>query len=532
MDTTDPKAFHTRQGAMTATGLSIPRSADPRPHFESVGGRPVLYVDGWPFAALAVETHWADLIYGRYAETLHAYDHLFPAAKALGLNAVKVPIKWSMVEPKKGVYDFCYLDHVKAMAERNGLRLVVGWFGHYASGDGNIYRNLTGEVFAPMYVVEDDVTYPRAVDADGIAHHNAISYDYEPIIEVETAAFRAFMEHIRAVDEETHTILLVQVENEIAVFGADRRNRREWRDHSPASNKRFEETGFADDLKYSAWRLSTAWIRRLTDVAAQVYPIPTFLNYVGGEIVDWMVGGAPGEDVATYMENCPNLAFVGLNLYASRQSSVADFRAWLDAYRVSRNLPAITETNSDAGPNAPRLAYLALGEYGAPIFAPWALHVSYPTPYEPYVLEGDTLAHGGPALRDCYLSLRKALAPIAYYAGTGRLAVFMSPFPGEAHAETRDVAGAEVRFSCAGDGQAIVIHAGEGEFLVVGYRCGVAISTPTARWPAARRIRVECGAWEEGEWRSEGDHPHTINQSNGTVGVGLSGPAAVYVRCR
>ena len=28
-----------------------------------------------------------------------------------------------------------------------------------------------------MYIVEDEKTYPRAVDADGIAHHNAASYD-------------------------------------------------------------------------------------------------------------------------------------------------------------------------------------------------------------------------------------------------------------------------------------------------------------------------------------------------------------------
>jgi hypothetical protein len=517
------------------SALSVPPSADLRPHFESVDGRQILYVDGWPFAALAVETHWADLIYGRYHETLHAYDYLFPAARALGLNAIKVPIKWSVVEPEKGVYDFTYLDHVKRMAEENGLRLVVGWFGHYASGDGNIYRNLTGEVFAPMYVIEDDETYPRAVDAAGVAHHNAISYDYEPIIQVETAAFRAFMEHIKAVDEETRTIVMVQVENEIAVFGADRRNRQQWRDHSPASNRRFEEMGFTDDLRYSAWRLSSAWIRRLTDVGAQAYPLPFFLNFVGGQIVDWMTGGAPGEDVATYMENCPNLSFIGLNLYASRKSSASDFRARLGAYRVGRNVPAITETNSDSGPNAPRLAYLAVGEFGAPIFAPWALHVSYPTPFEPYVLEDGTIAHGGPALRDCYLSLQKALPLIAYFAGTGKLAVFMSPFPGEGHSEIRDVNGAEVRFSNApwgtheSDGQAIVIHPAENEFLIVGYRCGVSIPTPMARWPEAKRVRVEHGTWERGEWKREGDYPYNLNQSNSTVGVGFDKPAAVYI---
>lgn len=517
-------------GKSTAASLGVVPSPDLRPHLEAVDGRQVLYVDGWPCTVLTVETHWADLIYGCYQETLHVYDYLFPAAKTLGLNAIKVPVKWSMIEPEQGVYDFTYLDHIKDMAEKNGLKLVVGWFGHYASGDGNIYRNLSGEVFAPMYVIEDDKTYPRAVDGDGVAHHNAISYDYEPIIEVETAAFRAFMEHIKAIDQETRTILLVQVENEIAVFGADRQNRKQWRDHSPASDRRFQEMGFTDDLRYSAWRLSSAWIRSLTDAGARAYPIPFFLNYVGGQLTDWMVGGAPGEDVATYLENCPQLSFIGLNLYASRKSTVADFRARLDAYRVGRNLPAITETNSDGGPNAPRLAYLAIGEYGAPIFAPWALHVSYPTPYEPYVLEDGAIANGGPALRDCYLSLQQALPPIAYYAGTDKLAVFVAPFPDEAHSEIRDVNGAEVRFTNGGDGQAIVIHPAKNEFLIVGYRSGVSLATPMAKWPAARRIHVEHGTWEQGHWQSAGEYPHTINQSSSTIGVRLNRPAAVYIR--
>src|SRR5205807_1496506 len=98
-----------------------------------------------------------------------------------------------MVEPEKGVYDFSYIDHAKSMAEKHHLKVVLNWFGHYASGDGTIYGNLTGELYAPMYIVSDEETYPRAVDGDGVIHHNAASYDYEPIIGREIAAFRAFI---------------------------------------------------------------------------------------------------------------------------------------------------------------------------------------------------------------------------------------------------------------------------------------------------------------------------------------------------
>jgi len=122
------------------------------PHFEAVNGRKVLYVDGRPFTALAVEIPWWNLIYGRYKETENAYDNLYPAAEKIGLNTLKVPIKWSVVEPEKGVYDFSYVDHIKSMAEKHHLKLVLNWFGHYASGDGTIYGNLTGELYAPMYI--------------------------------------------------------------------------------------------------------------------------------------------------------------------------------------------------------------------------------------------------------------------------------------------------------------------------------------------------------------------------------------------
>lgn len=102
----------------------VPLSKNLMPHFEEVNGRKMLFVDGRPFTVLAIEIPWWDLIYGRYKETETAYDNLYPAAAKLGLNALKVPVKWSMVESKKGIYDFSYVDHAKKMAEQNHLKLT------------------------------------------------------------------------------------------------------------------------------------------------------------------------------------------------------------------------------------------------------------------------------------------------------------------------------------------------------------------------------------------------------------------------
>jgi GH35 family endo-1,4-beta-xylanase len=118
------------------------------PHFEDAKGHKILYVDGRPFTALAVEIPWWDLIYGKYTETQSVYDYVHPVAKKMGLNTLKVSVKWSMVEQERGVYDFSYVDHAKRMAEKHRLELALNWFGHYASGNGTIYRNLMGELFA------------------------------------------------------------------------------------------------------------------------------------------------------------------------------------------------------------------------------------------------------------------------------------------------------------------------------------------------------------------------------------------------
>jgi hypothetical protein len=392
-----------------------------------------------------------------------------------------------------------------------------------------------------MDIINDENTYPRAVDADGVAHHNAASYDYEPIIQREIAAFRAFMQHIKQVDSQTHTIAMLQVENEIAVFGWDRNNRKMWRDHSAASHQRFAEKGFTDDLKYSAWNLSYNWIRRLTDAGAEVYPLPFFLNFVGGKVADWMVGGAPGEDVETYMKNCPNLSFIGVNSYfcadwqpdsscaREAQSTVEELREPLLRYRVSRNLPAITETNSGNSAIASRLAYLAVGEFGAPLFAPWALTDSYPESYEPYVLPDGTLANGAFMLRDAYSSLSQALPQISYYSGTDNLKVFMARSPGQRFSQTEEVDGFKVTVTGAQNGQAIVIHHAIHEFLLVGYRASVSFEDAVFRWPALKSLHVEKGYWSDQGWVKAGEPAYWINQSKTGLSVELDIPQAVWV---
>ncbi len=507
------------------------RSDDPLPHFHGVDGRQVFFVDGLPFTALAVEIPWWHLEYGRYQETLGAYDHLYPAAKAIGLNTLKVPIKWSMIEPERGIYDFSYIDHVKKMADDNGLKVIVGWFGHYASGDGNLYRNLTNEMFAPLYVIEDDRTYPRAVDAQGLRHHNSASYAHAAIVRVEQAAFCACLEHIKAIDHASHTFIMIQVENEIAVFGADRHNRDMWRDHSPAAERSFRDAGATDDLRFSAESLSSQWIQPLTSAGHAVYPIPFFLNFVDGHLAEGMVGGTPGEDVVTYLARCPDLSFIGLNYYQSSPETctVETMRQTVRPYRTGRNILAITETNSHRCAFTARLAFIAIGEGGAPLFAPWCLTVSYPTWHEPYVLEDGEIGNGTLELNACYTVIQQALAPICSYAQTDQLRVFLSPLPRHAFRDEQSMMGATVHVSGEHDGQVIVVALASGDLVIAGYRCFVSVATEMAIWPHLQHIRVERGEWHGWAWVPHGELFYQIDQSRQRIDMTLDVP--MVVRC-
>lgn len=518
-------------------GLSLwepPVSANTASHFEYANGHQVWFVDGLPFTALGAETEWDRIVFPKYEETMTAYDYTYAAAAAMHLNMMKVPVKWSQVEPEEGSYDFAYVDHIKAMADRYKLKITLDWFGHYASGAGTLYSNRSGSMYAPTWVIDNTKRFPRAIDGDGVVHENAASYDSPSLIKAESAAFAAFMNHIRQVDGETHTFIAVQVENEIAVFGGlDRKSAKFWRDHSEASNQKFAEHGFTDDLKYTAWDYSTTWLRAVTDAGAAAYKLPFIMNFVGGSLESWMVGGSPGEDVKTYMDNIPELTFVGVNNYVNDASdySADEFRDTLSRYHVGRNIPAITETNSEESPVAERSLFQAVGEFGAPFFAPWSLVVSYPTPRKPYVLENGQLANGAFALASDYGLLNRALPAISYWGGTKHAKVFLADLPDTRFSKTQSMGDIQVTAAGSENGQVMVLQPSEHELILIGYRCQVTLNSEAPTWPAGSRIHIETGSWVGSKWTKEGKPvvTRTATDAPGSVRVFMPQPEVVRV---
>ncbi len=61
-----------------------------------------------------------------------------------------------------------------------------------------------------------------------------VSIFHKEVLEADTKAFAALMQHVKEIDEAYSTVIMVQVENEVGLLGDSR-------DGSSAANKRFSE---------------------------------------------------------------------------------------------------------------------------------------------------------------------------------------------------------------------------------------------------------------------------------------------------
>src|SRR5215472_221819 len=86
--------------------------------------------------------------------------------------------------------------------------------------------------YAPLWVKENTRRFPRVVDKDGHPLEILSTFGQETR-DADVRAFATVMRHIREVDSGTHTVLMMQVENEVGVLGDSR-------DRCAAANQAFE----------------------------------------------------------------------------------------------------------------------------------------------------------------------------------------------------------------------------------------------------------------------------------------------------
>ena len=186
------------------------------PHLQKQGTATQLIVDGKPFLALAGE------LGNNTATSLENMQPIWPKLVAGNLNCVLAAISWAQMEPEEGKYEFALVDGLIQEARRNHLKLVFLWFGSWKNGLSS---------YAPYWVKQDYQRFPR-IRIKGGKSMELLSTFGDATRDADARAFRALMRHIKEVDGAQHTVLMMQVENEVGVL-------RDSRDRSAPANQAF-----------------------------------------------------------------------------------------------------------------------------------------------------------------------------------------------------------------------------------------------------------------------------------------------------
>jgi hypothetical protein len=355
------------------------------PHLEQHGTATQLIVDGKPFLMLAGETGNSS------ASDLSYLNTIWPSVVKMNLNTLIVPVYWELVEPREGHYEFTLVDRVITSARRNHLKLVLLWFGTWKN---------TMSCYAPLWVKTDQGRFPRARDAQGKALEILTPFSSENL-KADARVFAALMKHIRLVDASHHTVVMIQVENEIGMIP-------DARDHSKEADQLFRESVPTELLQYlqkhkesltpelqKAWRnsgdktsgiweevfdkglhtdeLFMAWnFARYTNAVAEVgkreYSLPMFVNAAlirpGYKPGQYPSGGPLPHLFDIWKAAAPAIDFLSPDIY------FRNFVEWSTPYDRPGNPLFIPEAgNAQSMANA----YYAIGQLNAMGYSPFSI---------------------------------------------------------------------------------------------------------------------------------------------------------------
>jgi beta-galactosidase GanA len=506
------------------------------PHLEKQGTATRLVVEGNPFLMISGELH---------NSTCGGFDYMRPKWETLAkknLNSVIATVSWELIEPDQGKFDFKLVDSIIAGARKANLKLGLIWFASWKNGSS---------VYVPGWVKKDYEKFPRVKDINGNPL-DILSTFASDSCDADAKAFAALMHHIREIDSEKQTVILIQVENEMGVvYDLGKTPGDAKRDFNAPANAAFNgpvPQGFIEYLikhkenlfpeLYKVWsahgfktsgsweevfgkgvlksdmkdwqfysyyteELFMAWnyasyVEKVVEAGKREYPLPMYVNAWLKQPFSYWPGRYPSggplpQVLDAWRAAAPSIDFIAPDIYMD------EFTWVCQEYTRSGNPLFIPETRG--GEIGAARVFYVFGQYNAGCFAPFGI-------------DDITNAKNDP-LEESYAVLQKMSPVILEHQGNGTMKGILvdtkSPVQkfdlGDYTIEAR-LAGRQKTEIAGG----LIIQTGKQEYICAGKALDILFIPKNDSMHTALEA-VEEGTFKDGRWINErrlnGDEIHT-----------------------
>lgn len=326
------------------------------------------------------------------ASTIQNMQAIWPKLKAMHLNTVLVPVYWELLEPQEGKFDFSLIRDLIGEARKQEIKIVFLWFGSWKNSMSS---------HAPAWVKLNQDKYPRVKDNTGRSQEILSSFS-ENNLQADLRAFEKLMGFIKEFDGTQHTVIMVQVENEIGMLPSARdyqtlataafqkpvpteliqylqQNKEKlvpeflqiWKNQGYKTSGNWEAVfgkGLHTDEIFMAWYYSK-FANAITAAGKKIYPLPMFvnaaLNRPGREPGNYPSAGPLPHLMDVWKAAGPAIDFLAPDFYNP------DFKHWNDLYTRQGDPLFVPEHRFD--PTVAAKAIYAIGHYNALGFSPFSI---------------------------------------------------------------------------------------------------------------------------------------------------------------
>jgi beta-galactosidase GanA len=492
------------------------------PHLQKKGTTKELIVDDKPFLVLGGE------LGNSTASSMEYMRPFWSKFTTMHLNTILSPVYWELMEPEEGKFDFTLVDSIINASEKNNLKLILLWFGSWKN---------SMSCYAPAWVKADQARFPRAQDHTGKGLEILSAFNKNNL-DADIKAFGALMQHLKTTDKQ-HTVIMIQVENEIGMLTEARERTREadeafnsdvpkefinylithkdllvpelkehWSKTNFAASGNWETVfgkSLATDELFQAW-FYAKYTNAVAEAGKKIYPLPmyvnTALNYRNVQPGQYPSAGPLPHLMDVWQAAAPSINILSPDFYNPY------FKQYNDLYTRRNNVLFIPEIKFE--PSDAAKVFYAIGHYQAIGFSPFSIESTAHAEDEPIAMS--------------YSILSQLSSEILKYRGTGKMEGALL----DTSTKKQEIILGNYTLTVAHDytlgwspeaknpdwqmSGAIIIQQDENDFIIAGTGVVVTFAVNNSNNISAGILQADEGKYVNGKWaagrRMNGDQDH------------------------